>query len=295
MEFSRRPITKDQKSKLYRMRVKEVLPYTLMFAPCYVYLTANEKFLAVKSPLDFFTEEELSRLLKYQFIYCSSFSINALPFRDSGRAVRKVLTEETGQSEDPEEIRIQKIGKPKRFSDTQLGPSVFEVSDAVLRALGPVWWEYDDGIGVEPVLVAIFINEVCAPIPAERLEGAREMNGEKQDEAVLKSSWAVFLVLMAGYCDLEFLDEIRIRVFDDVILDRPYTNDGSEVDELISIALQTFQGDGLNLILAEALEEFKGTGALKLVSRLNRVKHKFVSRGSEPPSIHGKRGLIDVE
>src|SRR4051812_8298441 len=101
MEFSARKLPKEAASDLVRYPVQSVKPYVPMWAPIYVFMPKNEKFVSVKAPLDFFVPEELEKLEPLENFYVSSAISNALPFRDAARGVRSVLEWEPVLRQEP--------------------------------------------------------------------------------------------------------------------------------------------------------------------------------------------------
>src|SRR5690606_18653479 len=93
-----------------------------------------------------------------------------------------------------------------RFPEVTLPPAPYELSDAVLRLIGPLW---GDGSGIDPFFVSAFAEELCGPIPGERLVAMRERSVERFEEAVFSSSFSVFIALHLGYTELEFLKDLR--------------------------------------------------------------------------------------
>ena len=81
MEFSKRKLPKEAAHQLRVCPIPSVQPYALMLSPVYVFMKANEKFVSVKAPLDFFTQEELSKLRMYDTFYMPDFVDRTLPFR----------------------------------------------------------------------------------------------------------------------------------------------------------------------------------------------------------------------
>jgi hypothetical protein len=177
-----------------------------------------------------------------------------------------------------------------------LAPASYEVSDSVLREIGPVWWKYPDaGLGVDPFFITVFVNEICDLLPSQLLAKAREQDVTRMDGALFRSSWVVFLALHIGYIDLEFLNELRLRVFEE------YLQSGdtslakkSEIDELIDVAYQSFHSSNVRLLKMEGFNKREEKVSQKLMDRFKRIRKELYSEGSQPPTIYGERGFIDV-
>jgi hypothetical protein len=287
MEFTRKKLPKDALGQLCQLSIHTVQPYALMLAPIYVLLKENEKFVSVKAPLDFFVPDELTRLSPYENFYLPDLVISILPYREAGARVKAILS-------------WKRAPKDKRdgsfLASVQLPPPPFEVSDAVLKILGPLWWDQgEQGAGVEPYFITIFVNELCELLPSEKLLYAREKDSENFEQALLKSSWVVFLALHLGYYNLDFLNELRLRVFQEVVDEKlPSLVTRNEVEELINIVHLYFRSSTLRLFKGDFFSSRIEKVSRKLASRLERIKAEMLSRNSSPPSIYGEKGFIDV-
>ena len=168
MNFSQRKLPKSAAPVMRECPIRSVQPYAPMISPVYVFLKMNEKFISVKAPLDFFTPAELERLESFETFYLPEFVEQAIPFRNSARTVRALL------SWQPRE----------RNADP---PAPYEISDAVLRVTGVLW---GNGVVVEPFFVGVFANELCEPIAPETLERVRDRDIQTYERSVFVSSWA---------------------------------------------------------------------------------------------------------
>ena len=61
MDFTHRKLMTEAAIELKRVPVSQVSAYTIQFFPLYVFMKLNKKFVAVKSPLDFFIPAELEK------------------------------------------------------------------------------------------------------------------------------------------------------------------------------------------------------------------------------------------
>jgi hypothetical protein len=287
MEFSKRKLPLESVQDLSKVSIDTVKAYALMLSPVYVLLNENQKFVSVKAPLDFFIPTELKQLSPYQFFYFPRFVYSVLPFREAGKKVKDLLSLES--EIDP------KAGKNlTKAGAVVLPPAPFELSNLVLQIVGPLWWEYPgQGTGIEPFLVAVFANELCDLISSEKLIRARESNAEAFERAILRSAWAVFLALHLGYCDLAFLNEFRLRVFDETMSNAPHRALFNEVDEIVEISRESLKDSDLRLLKREFFMGRVEKVSQKLSARLKRVESEFLSTGRRPPSIYGEEGFID--
>ena len=196
--------------ELEKMRVcpiKSVEPYALMMAPAYVYMKLNARLVRVKRPLDFFTENELKRLAPMQTFYFSPDVDEAMRFRRVAHQAKEVLCWEP----DLKQIRSRSSRQHREF--VPLAPASYEVSDAMLRLLAPLWGSKPH---IDPYFVCVFVNELCDLIPGSKLQPLRDNNVVLYEKAILISSWVVFVALHLGHCDLGFLNRLRTSVFDEV-------------------------------------------------------------------------------
>jgi hypothetical protein len=250
-----------------------VQPYALMLAPVYVFMRQNEKFVAVKGPLDFFTPEELDRYQVFGMFYIPEFVELALPFRQAGRRVRTLVG-----------------WQPQRAGEALLPPAPYEISDAVLRMIGPLWGA---GLEIEPFFAAVFVNELCDLLSAEVLFAAREKGVQVFEQAVLRSSWAVFLALHLGYCDLAFLNAIRLRIFAEELGQKnpPANGRTGDVQELVEIVGLSLSEDALKRVRGESFALHESRTARKMSGRLERVRAQLVSEEDLSPTIFGPGGF----
>lgn len=284
LEFTNRKLPRQSLEKMSRCAISSVKPHTLMSSPVYVYLKANEKFVAVKGPLDFFTPEELERLAPYQAFYLPEFFEDSAPYRDAAKKVRALLLEPAA------------VGKGGAGDgNVSLGAPPFEVSDSILSLMGPLWWRQKGGKpGIEPFLLILFINELLDPFDPEFLKRAREASVEAFERGLARACWAVFMALHLGYCDLEYLGRVRERVIQENVWQAAPPERKSEVDEIIALASNSLRTIGLRQLSAEYFDRRPERVSLKMISRLERIEQAFLSSGRGAPSIYGERGFIDV-
>ncbi|MGK5082626.1 hypothetical protein WDW37_04910 [Bdellovibrionota bacterium FG-1] len=273
MDFTRRKLPKEAALNLRICPVASVQPYALMLAPVYVFMRVNEKFVSIKGPLDFFTPEELDRFKSFESFFLPACVDTALPFRDTARQMRMLLN-----------------WTPVKDGEDQLPPAPYEISDAVLRMLGPLWGE---GEVIEPFFAAIFANELCEPLPQEVLKKARDRDVLAYEQGLLRSGWAVFLALHLGYCNWEFLNAIRTRVFEESLSRPAMPRSQGEVDELVEIVFASLQADPRAAIQGELFARHSGRAAQKLTTRLQRVQG-MIATAQPVATIFGERGFVDV-
>jgi len=243
--------------------IHSVQPYVPLPAPLYVLMNSNEKFLAIKGPLDFLTPAEITRLRSFDVFFYPPFISKALPFRSVARSVSHLME----GSRSGEGIR----------------PSPFELSDAFLRMTASLWSEHST---VDPFFITVFAGELCGALPSDRAVRARELNTERYDQAVLKSSWAVWQALHLGYLDREWLTHFRDAVFGAVGVGEVYSGPGVDADWLGVLLHQE-----LELVPCSLLQLSVGMVRQKLESRALRLESELICEGQSSPSIRGSKGL----
>lgn len=262
--------------------IASVEPFALMLAPVYVFLKANEKFVAVKAPLDFFTPEELARLKPLQSFFLPEFVEQALPFREAAREVKALLSWVP---------KIARKAEGDDYPEVPLPPSPYELSDAVIRIVGPLW---GSGAVIEPFFVSVFANELCELLPPERLLESRDESVAQYEKAIFQSSWAVFLALHLGHCDLDFLNRVRRRVYDETMARIRPEAGLTEVDEVVAISATAFDDPKVRILRCDSFGARAERVAQKIVGRMERVSAEMIRKERAVPSIYGPGGFADV-
>ncbi len=278
MDFSRRKLPKDALEDMRLCPLKSVKPYALMLAPVYVFLPKNEKFISVKAPLDFFTPEELERLAPYRTFYLPEFVDSALSYRKAGRSIRGLLSWEP-------EAPLGESGK------VALPPPPYQLNDSILRMMGPLWGA---GAAIEPFFVAVLVNELCDLFPFEILLKCRDRNIAVFEHAVLLSSWSVFLALHLGFSDLDFLNALRERVFDEVSDDKPSIAVTNEVDQLIILARASLPNEKVRTLQGNWFAGRPENVARRILGRIKRLQEQLIPEAATVVSVFGERGFIDA-
>lgn len=282
MDFSRKKMPLSAASTMIQCPVRTVQPYALMLAPVYVFMKLNEKFVSVKAPMDYFVPEELIRLEGYEHFYMPPFVEGALAFRNAARRVKALLSWQPAERAGSKEATYREIPLP---------PTPYELSDAVLRIIGPLWGA---GSMIEPYFTAVFANELCELLPADTLNRARDKNVAAFELAVMRSSWAVFLALLLGYCDLEFLNTIRNRVFQLSLKGESVGEPKNEIDELTAIVIAMLEDTATRFLSAEYFTGRPDRVSKRIAGRMERVKAQFIRQDLAVPSIFGPLGFVDV-
>lgn len=272
MEFARRKLPREEATQLKSFPISDVEPYRLMLAPVYVFMRRNEKFVSVKAPLDFFTSEELERMKSFELFYHPPFADSLVAFTRTGRRIRAVLSQQ-----DP--------------------PPPYEVSDQVIRALGPLWGVEADQLTLEPFFAVAVVLELCDPLPKELLLQARERDVELFERGVFLSGLSVFAALHLGYCDLVYLNRLFEGAFR-ATLNAPIGSEhplaaGSEGARILQLARSLYGEAGAKDLREGMLRSRPDSFAQKFLARLQRVKDKLVDRTAPVVSIFGSKGFAD--
>lgn len=272
MEFSQKKLPPEAASFLRNTPIGDVSPYELMLAPVYVFLKRNAKFVSVKAPLDFFTKEDLEKLGPYESFFFTPFVDRSIPFAAAGRRIRALL-------------KLEELPPP------------YEVSDAVLRLMGPLWSTLGDdevSLGVEPFFVAVLVNETCEPLRPEVLLQARDEHIDSYEWALLRSSWCVFMALHLGYCDLAYLSALREEAFMRSVSGDLQKTLQNEREQLLRTMLETFDSPDIRVLTTVILDGRSDRVSQKFISRLGRVREELVNPATPLPTVFGEGGLLDV-
>lgn len=271
-DFPDRKLPKEASLSLRSQPTESFEPLVPVMVPLYVHLKLNEKFVLVKHPLDFFLGEELDRLRS-----CGSFFLPPEPkeatrFRSVARVARSLLSWKPESREGERPI---------------LQPASYEVSDALLRLTAPLWGTAEPGtegakrdLGVDLLGGVFFASELCDRIPGELLQLVRNRSIRSYLRAQFCSSWVIFLGVHLGYCDLGYLNRLRLRAFELEGLSapeqEPLASARGEPDELLRLARQGLP-DRLPALLGtliEARQLLQGPcrTSIKLAARMERVE-----------------------
>jgi hypothetical protein len=275
MDFTARKLPREAAPNLRRCPIDSIVPYALMLAPMYVYMPRNEKFVSVKAPLDFFTPEELAKLRSFESFFATEFVDQALPYRDAARVVKRLLTW------NPEAL-------PASERASALPPAPYELSDATIRALGPLWGA--QGV-IDPFFVAVFANELCPLLPTEELTAARDQSVPRFECALYRASWVVFTALHLGQCDLDYLFEARNHAFR-AAMGWGWHERLLGVRELIDFSARVLPDADVSWIRLDRLRAAGGHLAGRLTSRLERVAAALIRPADPLRSTRGPQGFL---
>lgn len=288
MDFVHRKLPQSAALNLRMCPISTVVPYALLFSPVYIYLRRNLKYVSIKAPLDFFEPHELERWKVLDVFYLPKFVDRTAPFRAAARAVYGLMQWE------PRIVRDLRASDARGYPKVALPASPYELSDAIIRTIGPLW-----GFGkiIEPFFISVFANELCEILPAEDLKLVRNLDYSLYELAIFRASYAVFLGLHLGYSELGFLNRLRHRVFLKTIRSTKETGEGGahpETRELIGLVEELISDPNQKVIEGGLFDDRPGTVAKKISDRLKRVASQFIRQNQPVATIHGPGGIFDV-
>ncbi len=288
MEFSVKKMTRETATKLRRCPVESISPYALMICPVYVWFNRNKKFLAVKAPLDFFTPEELARYRERQNFFMPEFVDQVVPFQSAGQSVKAVL------SWVPKGEVRSGVGEGELYPEVPLPITPYEASDAILRILGPLW---TPGLTMEPFFLAALVGEICAPIPGELLQIARDRSIDGMETAILQSSFVVLMALLMGRVHLPYLIALRNGTFAQVSQGRAkllFEASGDETLEMLQLAQESLPHPRVQTLSGAFFRDRPERVAHKITDRLIRIEKELVKETTKVASIFGPKGFCDA-
>ena len=188
MLFEDRKLEIDSADELLSCRISTVKPYVLMLAPVYVFMKRNEKFVAVKAPLDFFTPEELESFSNYSTFHLPKSVAAITPVQTSARVVRGIFSK----------------------LDAVFPPPQFEIARESMKILRRIWGAEER---VDFFSMAIFTDELCGALPSSALLHGRDTAVVRHDLGLLLSGALIFVLSHLGWGDLSFLRSLREEVY----------------------------------------------------------------------------------
>ena len=274
MDFTERKLPLEAHERLRRHALDTIAADRPLLAPLYVFLRKNQKFVSVKGPMDFLSASELEKLSPYGEMFSLPPPEGVEHFENAAIAIQGVLQE-----------------KPR--AEAELTPTPFEISDQVLRALGPLWSPL---AMVEPYFVWVFVQKLLKPLDVELLHRAREQSVSAYETAQIRSAWTVFLALHLGYCDLHMLERLRKRVFRDVLdgVTSSIAGRRNEVDELCELSAALTPSEKVQNFDPKAFEDYAGRVSEKLIAQLERVRDTLIDSSRLQPSVYGVGGFCNV-
>ncbi|MBS1958063.1 MAG: hypothetical protein JST80_01195 [Bdellovibrionales bacterium] len=265
MLFDDRKLDPSQLAEMHSCAIDTIEPYSLLLAPAYIYMKANNRVLSVKAPLDFFTPEELERVKRYGNVYFPQFVKSSVQFQTAARLIRKILT-------------VQNQDLPR---------ATFELMREVTHAVSELWF---NDLRVEPFFAAVFAHELCDPMKSETILRAREEAVIRHDRGLLLSGMFVFIAVHLAWINLEEITACRDAIYERTVKGEDWIEPKSEMDSIVM---------DLNLLIEEkneiSLADLLSSDAewtKQLTARLKEWSPKLTGRPERSPTIYGPEGFV---
>lgn len=276
MEFSRRKIPVSTDIELSRCPVSSMEALVPVYSPTYVFMKLNAKYVAIKSPLDFFTEEELTRLKEHGDLY-QIYLPAGEKFKAAARAVTRILNWQP-RVEASAELKLSQVSLP---------PAPFEISDAILRELAILWGPH---LAVEPFFVSAFVTEFCGALdPA--VQALRDREVAHFEVSLLRADVSIFLALHLGCRNGTLLKQLRKEILVNSITQEKPKFFGVE---FLNLAQSLIPDSDTRIIEGKFLNDFNLEIAHKIYWRLKRVDRELKDSTQEMATIYGPKGFRDV-
>jgi len=244
MLFDSKKLEIDSAEELFQCRINTVKPYALMLGPVYVFMKRNEKFVSIKSPLDFFTPEELASFQRFEAFYLPKAVSEVSGYQTAAKLVREII----------------------KASETGFPPAPFEVSDEVIKVIAPAWGK---SVEISPFCAAIFTDEFCGSLSPEDLNYGREFAVVRHDLGLLLSGFLIFALIHLGWFDLEQLKKIRTETYSRTIRGEEWTEPKNYWEGMNRDLIQLL--DSRSFLSSISLLSLESEWAMQLRGRLQRV------------------------
>jgi hypothetical protein len=264
MLFEDKKLQLESVEDMIRCPVVSVEAFALMLSPVYVLMKLNKKLVSVKAPLDFFTEEELSRLKSHEVFYLPKFALSSVRFQTAGRLVKNILT----------------------IKNHNEHPAPYEQSREIFNVLGPLWGKQ---IQLEPFFLCVLAEELCEPLDSEMMLWARENALVKHDLALLISGTLVFIALNLGWFNLKQLSEVRKEIYEKTVQGEDWSYPQTELESIVSDVYRILDfSPSLNI---ETLRSCNRDWSQKILSRLEYLMKVNPNMKYESVTIYGEEGF----
>lgn len=279
MRFKLKKIPKEQEQNLRPVPVRFFRSFVPWMSPVYVYLPKNQKYVAIKSPLGFFTPEEIEKFGKLENLYLPAFVDQVVPFQKAGDTIRRMLSLTQKQS----------VGSNQGPQPIVLPMAPYELSDAILKVLAPLWGKK---LRIEPFFVTFLSSQVCELSSGAEVNSAYEKNVDLYELALLRSSLAVFLALHLGFLDRTLLLLLRARVFSETLQSSLKTPGITESDQICEI-VKTVQLEPKPTAITREFFAGAGTVRAKLRAKLDRIAAESLNGPGKDACLDGEGGILD--
>lgn len=276
-------LSKDAVKELRRIEPRLMKPNVVLPSPVYVFLPLNEKFVAIKPPMGFFTPQELTKMKNVKGFYFSNLVDELARFQKAGEAVKNAF----GMRD---KIKLKSSQGSKEIS---IPISSFDMEDAVLRLTAELWGPHGR---IELFFLNFFASELCDPIPTEMAEKIYDEYVDRFEMAHFRSSLAVFLALHLGWCSQACLNSIRKRSFERTALGKD-TKDSSptETENLLELVEELIPDVKTKEVFVNVFENTNVRMKAMIGSRIARIRAEFMNASLPDPTVYGEKGFAQNE
>lgn len=237
--------------KLVNIPIKSVAAFQLTLCPVYVFLRRNEKFVSVKGALDFFTPEELQKLIPLESFFVDRETAEKFEaVRANARHLKDVLT--------------------KLAQTTDTPPPPYLISDWAVDQITPLWTA-DLSLTTQSAIA--WVDTFCNPLPAKLYLAQRERDVALFQKHIRVSSWVLFFAIHLGYGSVEFLDQFRTLYFELGATKSEFITGYWELDRLKLLVEKWLSEDATQISLSKIQE----TRAQKSSQRVcDKLRSRFM-------------------
>lgn len=282
MRFRHPKLPNSRLDTLRKVKAENFQHHELLPGPAYIHLPRNDRFVAIKSPLAFFTHADLTRYAGHENIYLTEFVDRVIPFEHVGATIKKLL----GMRE--KNLIKASSGKPEEII---LPVNPAQLSDSVLQAVAPLW---SPAGRIESFFLVFFAHVLLDPLDPALIDELHDQSVEQFEVALLRSSAAVFLALHLGWTEAGLLTRLREQVFKNCGMDSPVLTmiTGLEAQELVALVCELIRRPSSSLDL-ETIQNSKTRVGSKISNRLQRIHANFLSSAAIQASVLGEEGICD--
>lgn len=252
----------------------------VLLVPLYTKLQKNKKFVALKRPYDFYSEEELKKNSHRFEIYVPNIYDSTAYFVSVGRSFSKIL------AWDKEENQI-------------LEPASYERSEKILEQLGGLWaplvQSESEEFCVENYFISVLISQFIKPIVGQYLFEAREKDWDRYELSLIRAYGVIWIGLHLGYTDLDILNHWFFKFFQMETGTLPgiiktFTPEQTEINEWVRV---NFNSVDVKLFSSSLFENKTDRISSKLRSRIRHAATRFIESGATLKTIQETPWLLE--
>lgn len=276
-------LSKDAVKELRRIEPRLMKPGVVLPSPVYVFLPLNEKFVAIKPPMGFFTSQELEKLKNVKGFYFSNVVDEISRFQKAGEAVKNAF-----------EMRDKvKLKSSLGSKEIQMPVASYDMEDAMLRLTAELWGPQGR---LELFFLNFFVAEFCNPIPTVMAEKIYDEFVDRHDLAHFRSSLAVFLALHLGWCSKACLNSVRKRSFERTALGTDKKDPSpTETESLLELVEELVPDVKSIEVYVTSFEKTNVRMKAMIGSRVARIREEFMNDKLPDPTVYGEKGFAQNE